>query len=331
MARSFKGRRLRSRKSLKHVSFKRRRTTKRLVRRSFKKRAPYKKGKGGHVVAPSRYHGVLARRWDKDRMIFEQTLIGTINWTPVQIAGVGGALGDHTDGFAISMNSLANAFGLGGNIGTNNGGIPTGSPPAVNQIQWVIAGTSGTSSAAPDGLVTAFNRYTYMLCVGGVMDLRISQDTPGTSTTQGSIKVGVCGFPSTIALTPLGSTSGGHLVYPTGTSGGAANEASFAGLANEPNARTTMMTPFAGSKTTCHIRYPFSIAKFVRPGYQASSGFYQVSAANGGLGNPGYASFQPFILTQLLSDGNQAQVLRCEIKMKWYVMGFDRKVDVLVS
>jgi hypothetical protein len=311
---------------------KRKRTTRHRLKRKRvfrkKRKVAYKKGKGGRTIAPRKYHGVLSRRLDKDRMIFEQTFMGVMNWTPAQVLGVGGALGDHTDGFIITMNSLVNAFGLGGGIGSTNGGVPIVNPSPLSLSQFVNNAASGSSNV-PDGLTQAMNRYTYLMVVGGVFTIEISQDTPGTGSVMGSTKIGVCGFPSSLSLLNVGSPANGHYLYNTLTSGGASNEGSFANLANEPNAITRTLTPFAGSRTMTKIKYPFSIAKFARPGYMANSLFYQLTPTAGG--NPNFVSAAPFILVQYLSDGVQPMTYRVNMKMKWYAMGFDRKQEILVT
>jgi len=248
-----------------------------------------------------------------------------MNWTPTQVIGGLGALGDHTDGFCISMNTLCNTFGLAGNISVNNGGIPIAAPPVASLFQHVNAGLSGSQNGIPDGLTRAFERFANMYVVGGVYEITVSQDTPGTGDTMGSTRFAVCGFCTGAAMSSIGPITVGHNVYPTTTSGGASNEASFAGLLAEPNVKHSGLTPFAGSRTEAKIRYPFRIAKFARPDFMASASFYQNSANAAGSGNPNYSVGQPFLLVQFISDGTQPQTFRVEQKISWYVYAYDRK------
>lgn len=311
------------------------RTRKHVVRRKVayrkKRKLPFAKGKGGRTVAVKRYHQVFGRAVDKERFIFKQTLLSNVSWQPIQVVGVGGALFDHGDGWAISMNTLGNNWGLGGNIGVNNGGIPVNAPPVPHLTTWNLNGTSGAPSQ-PDGTLTAFNRYQHIVVHGGVFELMISQDSgsPG-SLVQGSIKAAVCGFPSTVDLSNIGGVASGHVMYPTSIAGGAQDEQSYARLIAEPNCKKAEMGPFASSKTSLRIRYPFKLSKFVRPYYASSALFYNTGVANSGVQNPSYDFAQPFMLCQLLCDGNQPMTLRVEQRITWYAYAFDRRLDYQVT
>lgn len=264
---------------------------------------------------------IFSREMDRDMFKFTQVCIAKLNWTPFQTSPLG-AQGDHGDGFVISMNALVNAFA--GSVGVNAGGLPTSPLPSVQGLVFSNIGISG-NAAAPDGVAAAMARYMQLQVMGGEFDLLITQDSVGTAAIIGHTDIAVCGFPSTFpGVTYLGGATSGHVMYTSnGASGSNADEQSMALLRAEPNTIHRMLAPYGGGSAEAprcvRIRYPFRIDKYAQIGWEAFGSFQQTSAT--ASGNPTYAGSQPYILTQFLTTGTQAQTFRVEIRLTTYARG----------
>lgn len=263
----------------------------------------------------------LGRSLDHDMLSFDQVMTARMLWTPSQAQPLG-ALGDHGDGFAISMNAMVNSFT--GSTGVNAGGVPLALIAGTNGILFEFVGQSG-SSGAPDGFFAMMDRFTYFTVLGGVYEITVSQDTQGTGPIQGSTQIAVCGFPSQASVTYLGGATSGHVVYnPNGATASNADEQSMSLLRAEPNCVSKRLDPFAGTTTQATIRYPFTVGKYAPYGFQYLPTYAQAGIS--AVSNPSYNTAQPFILTQFLSSGDPSpQLFRVEIRLRRYGRATMRK------
>lgn len=302
----------------------RRTTRKRNVRRKSRKvfRRTKKRNPLAKVVMRVRRHPVLDRGQDRDHIYVTQTYNGIFSGTPVQNAST---LGQSTDGFLISMNQVVSTFqGLG--IGSTQYGVPisinTLTPPGGNlATQGASSGSvnPGLTSYVPDGFTQFSNRYKQWCVTSGVFDIKMSQDS---TQAAGSTRLAVCGFPASAAPDFLQALGAGHYIYPNAVGVTLSRDSqSFDGLLAEPNCRKSIMTPFAGSKTMCHIRYPFSMNKYSPPGYWTSGQFFGDGVQAAGFPT---LAFQPRILVQMHNDGISPNSYRLEMKMTWRLTGFER-------
>lgn len=309
--------------------------TRKVTRRRFKgkgrstkkRRNPLKK-----VVMKLRRHPIMDRSSDRDHVVISQkfSTTGEVGWQQGTAA-----LGTSTDGFLISMIGVSNAFQLPSP--TVHGPLHYGVPVAYQSLPtnrgFITDGGSGSGTFDvaynPDGLRTLLTRYQAFVVTSGVFTITVSQDSQGTAVTQGSTRFAVCGFPRPpVGGDNLQDLGNGHWCYPTGPGIGNSSLQSDAnsmmGLLSEPNCRSKMLTPFAGTRTIGTIRYPFSINKYAPIGYYTNTDYHCIGP-NGSILEMPVQTVQPRILVQFESNGSQqAQTYRFEMSMKWNVTAFQR-------
>lgn len=314
----------------------RRRVRRRLSTRRYTmkgRRRTTKKRMLKRIIASAVHHSVLDRGKDREHYLVNQTFNGVMNWSPVQNST---NYGERSDGFILSMNSLINTF-MGDGFLSTQFGVPLLRTTGGTGLWFDDVNVSGnkltdTQTYIPDGVATMMGRFARCVVTGGVLTLRISNDTPETETINPSIKVAICGFPSGEFGDKIFPLTNGHYLYPAGTnrsvSGGGYDIASFSGLSTERNAIVRTLGGQGSSRTITTIKYPFRVAKYAPPGYWTNPVYFQSGPAH--FDNPNFTN-QPRILIQFLSDGvAMTHALKVEMSFKWRVTAFERITAISV-